>query len=547
MGFRETFLGTRNTKAGNFEVTSSFGSQSSIIGWRADQASFEKLQNILQKAFQQTRDRITHNQIYGDSDTQKELLQQEAELSYLIEKFSETPSQEKLANKIQDFTDYLGLEFSQIRWVVEPYTTTSQKQFQAVLQSLSDTNIQTFKEAIKCFELGEYTFAKEQFNNVLTNNRTNYFAYQYLGFIGVMEDDSETALVNFKLARKFADTEYHQSLSLSHLAIGCYALEEIEKAIQLTKQAIENYPQLARFWYQLARYQAILQNKEEVINALTKAIYCDWTFWGVAIIDNHFQSLRPDIYQLFSNFRRQQKSLTQQAINNLKKAIDTAKNVGATYNLSKSIAACSNLEQRYLKSHVFDYLDLTSESEHLNENVFQIAEKHLKDQISIKRSALTQQENNKDREIKDLDTPITRLMQEKKELPLLHKSWIVGCSGYILLNVLTLVLLLSFNFILFPNYVLSNNNLNFSGIGLTMVLSTVIAVLIPSIVNSITYSRKVTSRAKEIDQEIQQKKREARQQKTKIEEDHKAIKCKIEEELKQLETLFETCHNKRYL
>lgn len=547
MGFREAFLGAKVIKTNNFEALSSFGTQSSIIGWRADQASFEKLQKLLQKAFLQIRDRLVHSQISAISRIQRELVQEEIELSYLIEKITETPSQEKLANKIQDFTDYLGLEFSQIRWVMEPYTTNSQKPFQALLDSLSDISSQHFREAIKCFELGEYSFAKQQFNTVLTSNRTNYFAYQYLGFIGVMEDDSEAALVNFKLARKFADTDYHQALSLSHLAIGCYALGELEKGVKLAEQATEMYPQLARFWYQLAKYQLALQNKEAAINALVKAIYSDWAFWGVTIIDSHFEELRLDIYQLFSKLREQQQHLTQETINNLKKAIDTAKQMGVTYNLSKPTAAYAKLELSWRSSHIFQQMDLVSEAKQLQENIFQIAEKHLKDLISSKRSSLTQQETNKDREIKELDNSITRLTQEKKELPLLHRNWNLGCGGYCLLNFVSLALLIVFIMAFYPNYIFFENHPNPFAIGITVISSTVVAIFIPITFNYVTYTKKVTSRSKEIDKEIQQRKRDARQQKTKIEEEYKTAKSKLEKELKELENMFEICHNKHYL
>ena len=56
---------------------------------------------------------------------------------------------------------------------------------------------------MKCYETSENEFARERFNRALDANRTNYFAYQYLGFIAVNADDSKEAIKNFDQARKF--------------------------------------------------------------------------------------------------------------------------------------------------------------------------------------------------------------------------------------------------------------------------------------------------------------------------------------------------------
>ena len=550
MGFREKFLGT--SKSDSFQALSSFGSQSSLIGWRADQASFNALEKLLQNTFQQSIDRVVHRQIAANSELLPELTQQEVELNYLIEKFrqpSQTPTSENFADKCQQITDYLGIEFSQVRWVMEPYSIASQKSFQRLMDSLSDPLRQSLKEGIKCFEIGEYSFAKEQINNVLTSNRTNYFAYQYLGFIGVLEDDSETALVNFKLARKFAETEYQQALALSHLAIGCYALGEQAKAIELAERATQLYPLLARFWYQLAKYESSLENKEKVLSALENAIKCDWTFWGVAIVDTYFDHLRTEVNQLFARLRQLQKEETLGSINSLKKAIATTKQIGAGYNLSKPTTICASLEKRLPNSHIFNYLELLLEAEQCHINVFQIGEKYLKERISEKRSFLTQQDNNKMRDLKDLDAPITALVQEKKELKLIYKGLNIGCVGHILLNIFSLIIIICLVLFLSPQFLLMPPPIyvNYLNLGVLLFLSTVMTVLLAMIFSQINYTNKITVRGRRIDREIQNKKREARQLKTKIEEDSKVIKLKIEEELKQLKAYLEICQNKRYL
>jgi len=549
VGFREKFLGSNKAKNESFHALSSFGTKSTLLGWKADQTSFNTLQKLVQKTFQQSIDRVVHRQITADSELLLELKQQEVELNYLIEKFNHYPDLENLADCCQQVTDYLGMEFSQVRWVMEPYTTHSQQSFQKLMDSLSEPIQQTLKEGIKCFEIGEYTFAKEQINNVLASNRTNYFAYQYLGFIGVLEDDSETALVNFKLARKFAESDYQQALALSHLAISCYALDEQEKAIELADRATQQYPLLARFWYQLAKYKSLLPNGN-CSSALQNAIKCDWIFWGVAIVDTHFDNSRREINQLFTQLRQQQKEQTLSSISNLKKAITTVKQIGVTnYNLSKPTTTFTNLEERFTNAHIFSYLDLIFEAEECHKNVFLIAEKYLKERISEKRSFLTQQDSNKARELKELESPIATLIQEKKELKQLYKGLSIGCGGHILLNIFSLVLIICLVLFFSPQFLIMppSTNVNYLNLAILLLLSTVATVILAMIISHINYTNKVTLRGRKIDTEIQNKKRDARQLKAKIEEDSKIARTKVEEELKNLEAYLEVCQNKRYL
>lgn len=297
--FREKFFAT--TKS-NISSLSSFNSLGSIV-WRADINSFQTLQKLFLESLQKKLDLIVHQQIDASVPLLEELKSQEAELNYLIEKFdSYKPNPENLANELQKITDYLGLEFSYIRWSMEIYSSNSKKQVQNLLDSFSQQTLQDWKEAIKCFEIGEYKFAKEKFNIVLNSNRTNYFAYQYLAFIAALENDVETSLSNFKLARKIADTPYHQALALSHLVIGCAALEEKEKALKLAEQATEIYSNLARLWYQQAIYQAAVSNKEKCLFALNNVLQCDWQFWGVLIANNNFSNI--EINSFFSQLRQ---------------------------------------------------------------------------------------------------------------------------------------------------------------------------------------------------------------------------------------------------
>lgn len=540
--FREKFLATAKS---SISTLSSFNSLRSIV-WRVDINYFQTLQKLFLESLQKKLDLIVHQQIDANTPLLEELKSQETELNYLIEKFnSHKPNLENLADELQKMTDYLGLEFSYIRWSMEIYSNNSKKQVQDLLDSFSQQSLHDWKEAIKCFEIAEYKFAKEKFNIVLNSNRTNYFAYQYLAFISALENDVESSLSNFKLARKIANIPYHQALALSHLAIGCDALEEKEKALKLTEQATEIYPNLAKFWYQQAIYQSALSNKEKCLFALNNVLQCDWQFWGVLIADNNFSNI--EISSFFSQLRQQQQTFAKQAVSNLEKATETVKKIGASYSLVKINDILPALTERLLNNNIFNYLEIISEANSCQNSIFQAAEKHLREQISSKRSSLAQQENNKNRELKDLDLPINELLKERKELELIYNKKDLGCGGYILLNIFSFILFILFVILIAPKILLSKDSLNFFTIAIIFIISTIFSVFAPIIFNNLSYIKKVSRPITSIDREIQKKKKEAKELKAKLEEDYKLTKLKLESELKDLNKLLELCHNKQYL
>ncbi len=111
---------------------------------------------------------------------------------------------------------------------------------QILLNALDNTSRQYWEQGVKCYETAEYGLAKERFNRALDANRTNYFAYQYLGFIAVQAEESEEALKSFGLARKFAESGYHRALALSHLARTYNAVGNLPQAVESSVEAAES-------------------------------------------------------------------------------------------------------------------------------------------------------------------------------------------------------------------------------------------------------------------------------------------------------------------
>ncbi len=546
MGFRDQFFA-----ASRINSESAFNSQTLALGWRVDINSLQALRKLIKAAFQQGLDRVVNHQIDAPSTIQSELVIEARELKYLIEKFSQQTSDDPrdLAAAIQQMSDYLGCEFSQTRWIMERYTETSRAAFESLANSLNGEMQHYFEEGIRCFETSEYQFAKDRLIRVIDGNRTNYFAYQYLGFIAVAEDNAQSAIDNFKMARKFAASDYYQALAASHLAISHCALGEIARAAELADRCCQLSPTTAIFWYRSAKYCAQLERAADAVSALKNALKCDWNFWAVAIADINFDQVRYQIYSLLSKLRSAKKEQAQQALDNLKCAIDTAKKMGAGYNAAKCEATGAALAATVKdEDNIFISLAAIAQAEQWHEATFQIAERALKERLSDKRSMIAQQETNKSREIKDLDLPITKLTQEQKGLILNYSAWHAGCVTYLYLSFFSAIIVVGLTLLLMPAAIIKPQwNINFAGLAITIFFSIVIAGAMPAIYNAIRYNSRVTMPRKKIEQELKIKKREARAEKIKIEEDYKSAKIKIEEDLKELENLLELCRKKAYL
>ena len=101
---------------------------------------------------------------------------------------------------VQKACDYLGGQLCEVRWAIERQSQILQQILQVLLNAPDNTSRQYWGQGVKCYEASEYDFARERFSRALDTNRTNYFAYQYLGFIAVHEEKSSEALKNFELA-----------------------------------------------------------------------------------------------------------------------------------------------------------------------------------------------------------------------------------------------------------------------------------------------------------------------------------------------------------
>lgn len=360
------------------------------------QEQLRGLQNTVKSTFERGVDRLAQNQTAATVALQGELAYQADMLRHQMAAGMNgvadaiTQSSYEISYGIQQMSDYLGAGMSEIRWGVERNNELSAKILNVLLDSLSNESRQYYEQGVKCYDTGEYEIAKERLNKALEANRTNYFAYQYLGFVGVAENKSEDAIRSFDLARKFADSGYHQALALSHLARSHQATGDLNKAIELASDATKAHAEMAKFWYESAGYAARLGKSDLAIPPLEEAIKRDKTYWALVASDIDFEMIRAEVVQLQGKIRESARNNARQAIDRLRHTLDTAQSVGVE-DISDDLKELRQFENSYDgKENYYVYLDLEQAANKTRHPVLSKIENTLKEKIDEKKKAISQ-------------------------------------------------------------------------------------------------------------------------------------------------------------
>jgi tetratricopeptide (TPR) repeat protein len=539
MGFRDEFLFTGKTYAQwSLEHTTA-------TGLRANEERLRVLQKTVKSTFERGIDRVAQSQMAASAALQAELayqadrigqqiLQGSSDVVAAIERGSAD-----IVTAIQQMGDYLGSGLCEIRWAVERHTRVSEEILRVLLNSLDNESRQYFEQGVKCYETSEYEFAGERFNKALEANRTNYFAYQYLGFIAVEKDKPSEAIRNFDLARKFAETGYHQALALSHLARSHYAIGDLTKAAELAKGATNAHPDTAKFWYEFAAYCARLSRSQHAMAALKEAIERDWTYWTVVIVDTDFDLVRGDVFSLLDELRERERRKARQSLDDLKRAIDTAQKVGAGEpELSACVKAARDLEEKYEQNSVFLYRDLLPEALKWHDNAFQIAEKTAKDRIADKKKSITQHETDKNQRMAKLQESVRELETVKGsiERDKLRRRKPAYIGGLLLWWIFIIIIITadraSEDLWIEPAFTWA-----------VVVLALFFFPIMIRAIVDIGYAIKVRG----IERRIVAKKHESEFLKKKVEAEYRGIKMRLDGELRELESLLEKCGKRQYV
>jgi tetratricopeptide (TPR) repeat protein len=231
-------------------------------------------------------------------------------------------SSEEIVVAIQQMTDYLGIGLSEIRWAVERQTQVSKNVLALLLSSLTNESRQYWEQGVACYEAREPELARERFERSLEANRTNSFVYEYLGFIAVEAGDATSALRNFELAQKFAQTKHARALALSHRAQVCAAIGDLGNAVRFSKDAIGAEPEMAKSWYEHAIYSAEAGQVPEAIAAIRHAIELDWNYWGVTIAQPKLDLIRGEVNQALDELRMREGERAVEMVRQFRREID---------------------------------------------------------------------------------------------------------------------------------------------------------------------------------------------------------------------------------
>jgi tetratricopeptide (TPR) repeat protein len=423
MGFRDEFRATNRTQARLLLPEHKDDSETVT-----DEERLSALEDAVKSTIEDGIRRVSESEDESATVLQGELVYQAERISLRRSPGADDEAgTEATIMVIQRLSDYLGSALSEVRWSVERQATASEKMLETLLQSLGNDSRQFFEQGVKCYEAGEYTMARERFSRALEADRTNHFAYQYLGFIAVAENNEEEAIRSFDLARKFAGDDYHQALALTHLARSYHATDNVATAAEFARAATEAHPDTARFWYDRAGYNARLELRKQAISALREAIERDWTYWAIVINDRDFDAIRDDVYRLLAELRERERAKARQVIDDLQAAIETARQAGAEQELGDCVSALRDFEEQHRQNNVFIHRDHLTEVQHWHDLAFRIAEQTLEKRIADKQEFVARLIETSKRQEAALQSDKSRRRRRKRKSssgsPLLSARW----------------------------------------------------------------------------------------------------------------------------
>lgn len=255
-------------------------------------------------------------------------------------------STDAVAEMTQQLCEYLGWGFSEIHWLLERQTKIGKQVLDALLNSLDGQSKQYWQQGVRCYEVGEYGLAKERFQKALESNRTNFFAYQYLAFIGVLTGDPREALRNFELAGKFAENDYYRVAALSRLARCHWAQGSMDSAVQYMRTATELQPESARLHFDYAVLLAAAASKWHgaAPYALRQAITLDPTYWSLGAVEVGLEPIRSKVNALLEEMVSEARTKAKEALSGFAELIPKARATAPEYVVREFETSHRNLD-----------------------------------------------------------------------------------------------------------------------------------------------------------------------------------------------------------
>lgn len=207
---------------------------------------------------------------------------------------------------IEQASVFLGAQLTEVRWAVERNSELTQQILDTLWNTHWTDSRQHFEEGVQCYEQGEREFARERFTKATEACRTNAFAYQYLGFLAVHDNDQAQSLRFFDLALKFAPSDKHRAWAYYHLARVWHAAGDETKSLEHIRRAFALSPDELSYHFELVRALVRAGLSNDAIEELRKLIRRDLRYWTAAAIDRSLDQVRAQITDLLTAMRQEE-------------------------------------------------------------------------------------------------------------------------------------------------------------------------------------------------------------------------------------------------
>lgn len=313
---------------------------------------------------------------------------------------------------------YLGARITEVRWAVERNTQVTQEVLDSLWKTHWIDSKQFFDEGIRCYENAEREFARERFQKAADACRTNGFAYQYLGFLSVHDNDQAQSLRNFELAAKFAPNDHHKAIAQYHLARAWHAAGNEMASLEQIRLAIKLAPMDLVYQFELVRALMRTGSAWEALQELRKLILRDLRYWTAAAIDRSLDPMRVEITGLLSQLREEEKDLATGLLSQFSETIRVAESLPETSSVEISPATDLKrfLESTFAKGTIVAYRQVVATVPSSHQKFIWTVLGRYKKRISDSQQSLADLAAGNRARVDAIQAEIPRLIQHEEQV-----------------------------------------------------------------------------------------------------------------------------------
>ncbi|HZL53539.1 MAG TPA: hypothetical protein VFC37_21600 [Terracidiphilus sp.] len=313
---------------------------------------------------------------------------------------------------------YLGAQITELRWAIERNTQVTQEVLDSLWKTHWIDSRQFFDEGVQCYESGEREFARERFQKATEACRTNGFAYQYLGFLSVHDDDQAQSLRYFELATKFAPNDHHKAIAHYHLARAFHAAGNEVESLDHIRLAVELAPKDLVYQFELVRALMRTGSAQEAIRQLRKLISLDLRYWTAAAIDKSLDPMRVEITDLLSQMREEERVPARNLLSLFAQTIRVAESLPeiSSFEIRSASKLKTSIESTFAKGTIFAYREVVGTVSATHEKFIETVVGPYKKRISASQQALADLAASNRARVDAIQAEIPRLIGQAEQV-----------------------------------------------------------------------------------------------------------------------------------